>query len=54
MINHGQKSRDEQKLEVYPSRYKDPSFNPGTIEVPVESSLEAQTETQRFDILQIF
>ena len=37
MINHGQKSRDEQKLEVYPSRYKDPSFNPGTIEVPVGS-----------------
>ena len=53
MINHGQKSRDEQKLEVYPSRYKDPSFNPGTIEVPVGSSLKAQTETQRFDILQV-
>ena len=52
MINHGQKSRDEQKLEVYPSRYKDPSFNPGTIEVPV-GSVKEQTETQRVRLCQI-
>ena len=41
-----QKTREDTKLEVYPNRYKEPSFNPGTIKVPVGTIL-TQSETSR-------